>query len=158
VALLAVTVNVDELPGVMDIGLATIFTVGALAAATVIVEVAVVVPPGPVAVAVYVVVVFGFTGTVPPSAGSVYELPSLPVTVTEVAFDAATFNVAVLPLATCVGLAEMLTDGVGVGWPGIAFWQPVTTKRSDRQYNSVTGRRRSDIQSDRIFIFIFPFP
>jgi hypothetical protein len=50
--LVAVTVNVDELPAVIDIGLARILTVGAVAAATVIVDVAVVVPPGPVAVAV----------------------------------------------------------------------------------------------------------
>lgn len=70
-ALVAVTVNVEELPGVMDIGLARIFTVGAVAAATMMVEVAVVVPPGPVAVAVYVVVVVGLTGRVPPSAESV---------------------------------------------------------------------------------------
>ena len=70
-ALVAVTVNVDELPGVMDMGLAIIFTVGAVAAATVMVDVAVVVPPGPVAAAVYVVVVVGVTGTVPPLEGSV---------------------------------------------------------------------------------------
>jgi hypothetical protein len=133
-------VNAEDLPGVIDIGLARIFTVGAVAVATVTVEVAVVVPPGPVAVAVYVVVVVGLTGTVPPSEGSVYEPPSLPVTVTEIASDAATFNMAVLPIATCVGLAEMLTDGVG-GWPGIASRQPVTTKRRDRQDNSVTGRQ-----------------
>jgi hypothetical protein len=69
--LVAVTVNAEELPGAIDIGLARIFTVGAVAAATVTVEVAVVVPPGPVAVAVYVVVVVGLTGRVPPSAGSV---------------------------------------------------------------------------------------
>jgi hypothetical protein len=69
--LVAVTVNVEELPGLIDIGLARIFTVGAVAAATVTVEVAVVVPPGPVAVAVYVVVVAGLTGRVPPSVASV---------------------------------------------------------------------------------------
>jgi hypothetical protein len=70
VAFVAVTVKVDEEPAVIDIGLATIFTVGAVAAATFIVKVAVVVPPGPVAVAVYVVVVVGLTGRAPPSAGS----------------------------------------------------------------------------------------
>jgi hypothetical protein len=71
VAFVAVTVNVEEPPVVIDIGLARIFTVGAVAAATVIVNVAVVVPPGPVAAAVYVVVVVGLTGRVPPSAESV---------------------------------------------------------------------------------------
>jgi hypothetical protein len=71
VALVAVTVNMDELPGVMDIGLARIFTVGAVAAATMMVDEAVVVPPGPEALAVYVVVVVGVTGWDPPSAGNV---------------------------------------------------------------------------------------
>jgi hypothetical protein len=69
--LVAVAVNVEELPAVMDIGLATKFTVGAVVAVTVMVDAAVVVPPGPFAVAVYVVVVLGVTGTVPPSAASV---------------------------------------------------------------------------------------
>jgi hypothetical protein len=71
VAFVAVTVSVEELPGLIDIGLARIFTVGAVAAATVTVEFAVDVPPGPVAVAVYVVVVAGLTGRVPPSVASV---------------------------------------------------------------------------------------
>jgi hypothetical protein len=43
----------------------------------------------------------------------VYELPSLPVTVTEVAFAAATVNVDELPTNTEVGLAAMLTVGAG---------------------------------------------
>jgi hypothetical protein len=51
VALAAVTVKVEELPEVMDVGLALIFTVGAGELATVIVAVAVLFPPGPVAVA-----------------------------------------------------------------------------------------------------------
>jgi hypothetical protein len=71
VAFVAVTVNVDAPPGAIDIGLAKILTVGAVAVATWMVDAAVVVPPGPVAVAVYVVVVVGLTGRVPPSAGSV---------------------------------------------------------------------------------------
>jgi hypothetical protein len=52
VALAAVTVKVEELPEVMDVGLALIFTVGAGELATVIVAVAVLFPPDPVAVAV----------------------------------------------------------------------------------------------------------
>jgi hypothetical protein len=141
VALVAVMVSMEELPDVMEIGLARIFTVGAGLGVTVTVAVAEVFPPVPVAVAVYVVVVVGLTGWVPPLACRVYELPSLPVTVTRVAFDAATVNMDVLPLATDVGLAAMFTVGAAVVAPGIAFWQPVTTKRSDRQQNKTIGRR-----------------
>jgi hypothetical protein len=43
----------------------------------------------------------------------VYELPSLPVTVTEVAFVAATVNLDELPTMTEVGFAAMLTAGAG---------------------------------------------
>jgi hypothetical protein len=50
VALLAVTVSVDELPEVIEVGLAAMVTVGA--PATVTVAAAVVFPPVPVAVAV----------------------------------------------------------------------------------------------------------
>ena len=53
VALVAVTVSVEELPCAMVLGLATIVTVGAAAlAATVTLTVAVAAPPAPVAVAV----------------------------------------------------------------------------------------------------------
>jgi hypothetical protein len=108
-------------------------------------------------VAVYVVVVVGVTGTVPPSAASVYELPSLPETVTEFAFDAATLSMDVPPLAIAMGVAEMSTIGAGGGAPGIEFWQPVTMS-SDRQDNNVTGRTRSRNQGDSIFIFMSSFP
>ena len=57
------------------------------------------------------------------------------------AFDATTSSMAVLPFATAVGLAEIFTVGAGGGCPGIAFWQPVTSMSSDRQDNSVTGRK-----------------
>jgi hypothetical protein len=50
VALAAVTVNVEDPPAVIDVGLAVMPTVGA--AVTVTVAVAVVLPPAPVAVAV----------------------------------------------------------------------------------------------------------
>jgi hypothetical protein len=50
--LLAVTVNVEELPTVIEVGLATMVTVGGVLAVTVNVAVAVAVPPAPVAVAV----------------------------------------------------------------------------------------------------------
>jgi hypothetical protein len=52
VALLAVTVNAAELPTGIEVGLATIVTVGAALAVTVTVAVAVAVPPAPIAVAV----------------------------------------------------------------------------------------------------------
>jgi hypothetical protein len=68
VALLAVTVNVEELPDVTDVGLAAIATVGTgfVDALTVTVAVEVAEPPAPVAVAVYVVVADGLTACVPP--------------------------------------------------------------------------------------------
>ena len=61
VAFAAVTVKVDELPDVIEAGLATIVTVGGGFGVTVTDAVAVAVPPGPVAVAVYVVVAAGVT-------------------------------------------------------------------------------------------------
>jgi hypothetical protein len=51
VALLAVTVNVEELPKVIEVGFAAILTVGA-GLVTVTVALAEVFPPAPVAVAV----------------------------------------------------------------------------------------------------------
>jgi hypothetical protein len=52
VAFVAVTVSVDELPALIEAGLAVILTVGPALATTVTVAVAVAVPPAPVAVAV----------------------------------------------------------------------------------------------------------
>ena len=51
-ALVAVTVSVDELPTLIEVGLAVILTVGSATDTTVTVAVAVAVPPAPVAVAV----------------------------------------------------------------------------------------------------------
>ena len=79
-ALAAVTVKVDELPELIEVGLALMLTVGD--AATITVVVAVVLPPVPVAVAVYVVVTVGLTACVPPVAARVYVLPFVPVIVT----------------------------------------------------------------------------
>lgn len=110
-AFTAFTVNVDELPDMIDAGLAMIVTVGAGFAVTVIVAVADAFPPGPFAAAVYVVVAVGFTAWVPPLACSVYELPSVPVNVTCVAFDAATVRIDELPEVIEAGLAVMLTVG-----------------------------------------------
>lgn len=60
------------------------------------------------------VVDFGLTACVPPLAASVYELPSLPVTTTPVAFVAATVKIDELPAVTEVGLAVMATVGATV--------------------------------------------
>jgi ABC-type methionine transport system permease subunit len=68
VAFAATTVNVDEFPETIEVGLATMVTVGAgfVAAVTVTVALAEALPPVPVAAAVYVVVVVGLTACVPP--------------------------------------------------------------------------------------------
>jgi hypothetical protein len=74
VALAAATVKVEELPDVIEVGLATMLTVGADgpdAGVTVTVAVAVALPPAPIAVAVYVVFAIGLTIWVPPLACSV---------------------------------------------------------------------------------------
>ena len=70
VALVAATVKVDDLPEVMEVGLAVMVTVAA-GAVTVTVALAVVLPSAPVAVAVYVVVAAGLTTCVPPPGCSV---------------------------------------------------------------------------------------
>jgi hypothetical protein len=57
------------------------------------------------------VVAIGLTAWVPPPAVSVYVLPSVPVTVTLVAFVAVTVRVDELPAAIEAGEAEMLTVG-----------------------------------------------
>jgi hypothetical protein len=106
------TVNVDALPALTEVGLAEMFTIGA--GLTVTIAVAVVLPPVPVAVAVYVVVAEGLTDCVPPEAAIVYELPSLPLTVTVFALLADTVKVEELPAAIEVGLALMVTVGAGL--------------------------------------------
>ena len=55
----------------------------------------------------------GLTVCVPPLGCRVYVLPSLPVTVTWVAFIAVTVNVDEPPAAIDAGLAVMLTVGGG---------------------------------------------
>jgi hypothetical protein len=80
--LVAVTVKVDEPPGLIEVGLAPMLTVSAVDEVTVTVVVAVVLPLVPVAVAVYVVVTVGLTACVPPVADKVYVLPFVPVIVT----------------------------------------------------------------------------
>jgi hypothetical protein len=57
------------------------------------------------------VVAAGSTTTLPPAGGRVYELPSVPVTVTAVAFVALTVNVDEPPAEIEVGLALMLSVG-----------------------------------------------
>lgn len=78
VAFVAVTVRVDELPDVTDVGFAMMAIVDAGFDVTVTVALAVALPPVPTDDAVYVVVTVGVTICVPPLAGKEYELPSLP--------------------------------------------------------------------------------
>ena len=52
VALVAVTVNVDEFPEMIDVGLAVMVMVNAVCGATITVVLAVICPPAPIAVAV----------------------------------------------------------------------------------------------------------
>lgn len=111
VALRAVTVSVDELPALMDAGLAVISIVGAGFAVTVTVAVAVTVPPLPVAVAVYVVVVAGLTACVPPAAPRVYVLPSEPLSETCVELVVATVRIDELPAVMDAGAALIVTVG-----------------------------------------------
>ena len=59
-------------------------------------------------------VAVGLTDCVPPVAWSVYELPSVPVTVTAVAFVAVTVKIDADPAGIEVGLAAMLTVAVGL--------------------------------------------
>ena len=58
------------------------------------------------------VVAFGLTACVPPAEVRLYELPSVPVTVTVVALEAATVKVEEPPAVMDAGLA--LTETVGV--------------------------------------------
>jgi hypothetical protein len=60
-----------------------------------------------------VAVAAGLTTCVPPLIGRVYELPSVPVNVTCVAFVAVTVKTDGLPKTIDVGLAMMVTVGAG---------------------------------------------
>ena len=112
VALVAVTVTTEELPLVMDWGLAAMVTVGAdVLTVMVIVTLAEAVPPDPVAVAVYVVAEVGLTVMDPPEAATVRLLPLLPVMVIPVALVAVTVKTEELPFVIDVGLALMVTVG-----------------------------------------------
>jgi len=71
VAFVAVTVNVDEAPAAIEVGLAVMVTAVPELADTVTVAVAVAFPPIPAAVAVYFVVALGVTDCVPPVAARV---------------------------------------------------------------------------------------
>jgi hypothetical protein len=111
VALAAVTDKVEDLPVTMAVGLAVMLTVGA--GMTVTFEVALVVPPAPSAAAVYTTVAAGLTVTFPPVAPRSYELPSLPLTETSVAFVAVTLRTEVCPASIDVGEAETVIVGFG---------------------------------------------
>jgi hypothetical protein len=82
-----------------------------------------------------VVVALGLTACVPPVAARVYELPSLPATVTEVAFAAVTVRVEDAPAAIDAGLAVMAT--VGAVFVGVLTF-------AEHPVNS-SGKRRAGI-------------
>jgi hypothetical protein len=157
VAFVAVTVKVEELPAVIEVGSAAMVTVGAGPdAATVTVAVAVAVPPVPVAVAVYFVVALGFTAWVPPVAPRVYELPSLPATVTEVAFAAVTVKVEGLPAEIEVGLAVMAT--VGAIFVGVETVDPHPASSRDTRRAGIVQKVDRQIEwRTRALIKVFSF-
>lgn len=113
VAFAAATVKVDELPVVIEVGFAVMVIVGAGIGVTVTLALADEFPPAPVALAVYVDVAVGLTCCVPPLDDIVYKLPSVPVTITCVAFVAATVKVDELPSVIDSGLAEIVIVEAG---------------------------------------------
>ena len=86
------------------------------------------------------VVAVGLTACVPPLACRVYELPSLPATVTWVAFVAVTVNMDELPAAIEAGLAAIATVGGG----DVATRLPLTHPVNNR------GRKSPGIIKKRI--------
>lgn len=86
--------------------------------------------------------VVGLTFCVPPFAAKLYELPSLPVTVTVVALDAVTVNVDELPAATDVGLAVIATVAAEVAWPDTLVPHPEKNRENDRHNIAAAGSRR----------------
>jgi hypothetical protein len=90
----------------------------------------------------------------------VYELPSVPVTVTRVAFVAVTVKVEELPALTEVGLAVMVT--VGADDPPEPEWaedpHPVTSSRRKRPDTTPSGERIRQINwGTRTFVTVFTF-
>jgi hypothetical protein len=83
-----------------------------------------------------VVVEVGLTDWVPPPACKVYLVPSLPVTVTWVAFVAVTVKVDALPAAIEAGLAAIATVGAGA----------MALKLPPHPVNSRSSRRPGGIQ------------
>jgi hypothetical protein len=87
-------------------------------------------------------VAVGLTACVPPFAVRLYELPSLPATVTVVALDAVTVKVEGAPAATDVGLAVIATVGAAVAWPDTFVPHPEKSRQKDRQKSVATERGR----------------
>jgi hypothetical protein len=79
-----------------------------------------------------VVVAVGLTACVPPLGSRVYELPSLPATVTAVALVAVTVKVDESPAATEVGLAAIATAGAGDVLIRLPLTHPVVNRESKR--------------------------
>jgi hypothetical protein len=131
VSFVAVTVKIEELPLVIDVGLAVIVAVGAdeppdePPVVTVIVTDDEAVPPAPVAVAVYVVAEVGLTDTAPPPAAIVRLLPFDPVIVIPVSFVAVTVKIEELPLVIDLGLAPIVTVGTLAANAGTAYGRSI---------------------------------
>jgi hypothetical protein len=79
------------------------------------------------------------TVCIPPFPASVYELLSLPVIFTDVAFVAVTVNVDEAPGAIDVGLAVIATVGPGTARP-VVVPQPVKMRENARQKRNATEK------------------
>jgi hypothetical protein len=87
-----------------------------------------------------VVVAAGLTACVPPLGCRVYELPSLPATVTVVALVAITVKVEELPAATDAGLASIATVGAGDLLPMLIPAHPAS-RRGRRSPGRMNNKR-----------------
>jgi hypothetical protein len=102
------------------------------------------------------VVAVGLTACVPPAAVRVYELPSLPLMVTEVAFAAVTVRVEDAPAAIDAGLAVMVT--VGAVFVGVLTFapHPVNSSGSSRAGSAQKIGREIEWRT-RALIKVFSF-
>lgn len=112
VALLTDQLSVALEPLLTLVGVALKAMVGAGGAVAVTVTDCAAVPPLPVHVSVYLVVTVSAAVALVPLIGSAPFQP--PEAVQEVALVTLQFNMAVLPLATVVGLAASVTAGAGL--------------------------------------------
>jgi hypothetical protein len=96
----------------------------------------------------------GLTACVPPAGCSVYEVPSLPATVTLVALVAVTVKVDELPAAIDVGLALMAIVGTGGVLLMLPPAHPVRSSGSKRP-ESTKGTIRQKGWPMRAYVTLF---